>query len=378
MDKSRSLELVTANIFEGLREGLLLIGPEGAVLAINPAAERILGVSRDEFQGKSWGEIFLAYPQNDDFNQAILDIIQQRAVHAHKEVPYLRPDGKSRHLLLSTSYLADPAHPDKTLSVSVLIHDQTEIIALREEEQRLLAELKRLYQLRLMTLTRISQGVAHELRNPVMTIGGFAHRLARKLPPDEHLQMYLKNIIDSTQRLENLVARVQEFCNLPEPVLLPEEVVEVVTDAAEPFAELATRQRVKIVFENHLPPDYQHPLDRRLICRALASLIRNALEAMPEGGTLTLRTSLAPLWLIIEVIDTGPGIRSEDQPYIFNPFFSTNPAKIGMDLTIAERILWEHRGNILLENLPGQGASFGLYLPVKPSGSETAVNIPKE
>ncbi|MBW1916644.1 MAG: PAS domain S-box protein [Deltaproteobacteria bacterium] len=364
----RSLELVSKNIFEALQEGLLLIGPGGTVINLNPAAERILGIRREELQGKSWGQILLAFPQNDDFNQAILDIVQNRGVQAHKEVSYLCPDGTERQLLLITSYLENPDHHGQVLAVSVLLHDQSELYALREQERKLINELKRLYQLGLMSLTRISQGVAHELRNPVMTIGGFARRLARKLPGDEQLQSYIKYIIDSAERLEKLVQRVQEFCELPEPVLLPEEVVEVVTEAAAPFAEMAKNQGVKLIFENNLPPDYQHYLDRRLIIRALASLIRNALEAMPGGGTLTLRTGVGLHWLMIEVIDTGGGIRPEDRPFIFNPFFSTNPAKIGMDLTIAERILWEHRGNIFLENLPGQGATFGLYLPIVQPG----------
>ncbi|MFP3867813.1 MAG: two-component system sensor histidine kinase NtrB [Desulfobacteraceae bacterium] len=367
---SRSLELVSKNIFEGLQEGLLLIGPGGGIINLNPAAEAILGISRQAVQGKSWGEILLASPQNDDFNQAILDIAQNRGVRAHKEVSYLCPDGTERQLLLITSYLENPDHPGQVLAVSVLIHDQSELYALRKQERKLIDELKRLYQLRLMALTRISQGVAHELRNPVMTIGGFAHRLARKVPGDEQLQSYVKYILDGTERLEQLVQRVQEFCELPEPVLLPEEVVEVVTEAAEPFAEAAKSQGIKLIFENNLPADYQHFLDRRLITRALASLLRNALEAMPAGGTLILRTGVGLHWLMIEVIDTGGGIRPEDRPFIFNPFFSTNPAKIGMDLTIAERILWEHRGNIFLENLPGQGASFGLYLPIDQPGPE--------
>ncbi|OPX20773.1 MAG: hypothetical protein BZ151_01975 [Desulfobacca sp. 4484_104] len=370
----RSRQLVASNIFEGLQEGLLLIGPEGVIIYLNPAAERILGFARHEVQDKSWGEILLQYPQNDDFNQAILDIAQNREVRAYKEVPYLCPDGNQRHLLLITSYLEDPDHPGQVLAATVLIHDQSELCALREQERKLGEEMRRLYNLRLMTLTRISQGVAHELRNPVMTIGGFAHRLARKLPSDEQWQSYLQQILDSTKRLEKLVEKVQEFCDLPEPVFLPEEVVEVVTEAVEPFAELARSQGVRLIFENNLPLDYQHRLDRRLISRALASLMRNALEAMPHGGTLTLRTGLGNHWLMIEVIDTGGGIRSEDQPFIFNPFFSTNPAKIGMDLTIAERILWEHRGNIFLENLPGLGATFGLFLPVEtPASGNTKV-----
>lgn len=378
MNWRRSRDLITRNVFDGLSEGLMLIGPEGAILALNPAAEKILGINRDEAQGKSWGEIFLAAPQNDDFAQAILDIVQHRAVHDHKAVSFLRPDGKSRHLLLTTSYLADPTHPGQTLAITVLIHDQSEVFALQEEERRLLTELKRLYQLRLMTLSRISQGVAHELRNPVMIIGGYAHRLAKKLPPEEPFQTYLQHIVDSTQRLEKLVERVQEFCDLPEPVLLPEEIAEVVTEAAEPFADRAQSQGVKLVFENLLPPDYQHPLDRRLISRALAALIRNALDAMPEGGILTLRTSLTPPWLVIEVIDTGRGISPEDQPFIFNPFFSTNPAKIGMDLTIAERIALEHRGRIWVQSLSGQGAAFGLYLPVAHPAPEGSSGSPKK
>ena len=236
-----------------------------------------------------------------------------------------------------------------------------EKLSLTREELKVV-ENKLLQTERLAALGKLSRGVAHEVRNPVMIIGGFARRLQKRLPVNDPAQEMIAPILHELHRLEQMVAEIEAFTVLLEPDIKPQDLGRVVEQAVAASAgALAQRQ---IVSECHIPPDLPRiPLDEHLMGQALGHLIDNAMEAMPNGGRLTLTVTPEPKGLRLAVGDTGIGIPPEDLPYLFDPFFSSKPDGTGMGLTKVYQVVSDHRGEIKIKSVPGQGTEVNIWLP---------------
>jgi two-component system sensor histidine kinase HydH len=204
--------------------------------------------------------------------------------------------------------------------------------------------------------------VAHEVRNPVMIIGGFARRLQKRLPGNDPAQEMIPPILHELCRLERMVAEIEAFTVLLEPDLKPRDLARVVDQVLAARAEALVQRQ--IVLEQRFPPDLPRiPLDERLMGQALGHLIDNAMEAMPKGGQLTLTVTAEPKGLRLALRDTGIGIPPEDLPYIFDPFFSSKPDGTGMGLTKVYQVVSDHRGEIQIKSVPGQGTEVNIWLP---------------
>jgi len=236
-----------------------------------------------------------------------------------------------------------------------------EKLSLTREELKVV-ENRLLQSERLAALGKLSRGVAHEVRNPVMIIGGFTRRLQKRLPPEDPAQAMIAPIIHELGRLERMVAEIEAFTVLLEPDIKPRDLSRVIDQALAASAEdLARRQ---IVLERRIPPDLPRiPLDEHLMGQALGHLIDNATEAMPDGGRLVLEVTPEPKGLRLRLQDTGAGIPPEDLPYLFDPFFSSKPDGTGMGLTKVHQVISDHRGEIQIKSVPGQGTEVNIWLP---------------
>jgi len=219
---------------------------------------------------------------------------------------------------------------------------------------------------RLAALGKLAQGVAHEVRNPVAIIGGMAQLLEKRmLVTDPGLDL-LREIAAAASRLERMVREVEAFTRLPTPSLISTDISRVIQNALTAFAEQITSRGVSL--EVHLPADLPTiPLDAPLMIQAFHQLLENSLEAMPAGGKLSLAVGLEAKSVKITLQDTGTGIPADILPLVFDPFFSTKPHGTGMGLTIAHRIISEHRGEVRLCSTPGGGATVDLWLPRWPA-----------
>jgi signal transduction histidine kinase len=214
---------------------------------------------------------------------------------------------------------------------------------------------------RLAALGKLSQGVAHEVRNPVMVIGGFAHRLQKKMAADDSGQEMVGAILKEASQLEVMVREIEALAALPEPRLKPDNLSEVLETVLEAKAALLPPE---IHLQRSLPTERAEVLlDRELITLALQLLIDNAAEAMPRGGDLLVQLTLEAKWARLTVSDSGVGIAAEQMPYLFDPFFSTYPDRIGIGLTKVHRIVSDHQGEIKISSEPGQGTKVQIILP---------------
>ena len=236
-----------------------------------------------------------------------------------------------------------------------------EKLDLTKEELQMVEE-KLLQSQRLAALGKLSQGVAHEVRNPVMIIGGFARRLQKRLPEHDPAREMIAPILHEVHRLEQMVAEIEAFTVLLEPDLKRRDLGEVIDRVLAQAAPDLTQRRiaVKRLIPAHLP---RIPLDENLMGQALQHLIDNAMDAMADGGQLTLAVTPEAKGLGLKLQDTGAGIPPEDMPYIFDPFFSSKPHGTGMGLTKVHQVISDHRGEIEITSVPGHGTDVTIRLP---------------
>ena len=216
---------------------------------------------------------------------------------------------------------------------------------------------------RLMAMGHLVQGVAHEIRNPIMTIGGFAQRLKKELKEDQGLQKYVDAILEEAIRLEKLVKQVREFMNVQSANLTMDKIPPVVDEVVKILKPLAKRQKVKIVEEI----DGDTPLikmDSAQMVTALSNVVENALEAMSGGGTLTLGINRQNNNVLITVRDTGCGIPAEQLDAIYDPFVTSKTRGAGLGLTMVHQIIMNHQGEIKISSQPEHGTIVLLRLPV--------------
>jgi signal transduction histidine kinase len=245
-----------------------------------------------------------------------------------------------------------------------------------------------LQQERLAALGEMAAHVVHEIRNPLVSIGGFARRLARQLSGREPEGHYAQIVAREVDRLERIIHDVQGMSRQLQLALEETDLHELLQDSLVLFGEKIALQGVELRLDlTQRAPIL--PLDPVQVKQAILNLLANALEAMAGGGILTLRTEHAKWpdglrlkspgesheadarpsddsgeeWVELSVSDTGGGIPPEILDEVFNPFFTTKEAGTGLGLSLVRRIVRAHGGRVGVENRPGHGVTFRLWLP---------------
>jgi signal transduction histidine kinase len=216
---------------------------------------------------------------------------------------------------------------------------------------------------RLVAMGHLVQGVAHEIRNPVMTIGGFAQRIKRELSNNHKLTNYVNIIIDETARLEHLVTQVREFAGVQAANLTLEKVKYPVRETLKRFVPLAQKLGVKIetVIDQDLPPT---KLDSAQMVIALSNVLENALESMPNGGTLTVKAENDDNYIAIKIEDTGCGIAPDQLDAIYDPFVTSKTRGAGLGLTMVHQVVMNHHGEINMSSELNRGTRVTIRLPI--------------
>jgi two-component system sensor histidine kinase HydH len=217
---------------------------------------------------------------------------------------------------------------------------------------------------RLAAMGNLVQGVAHEIRNPVMTIGGFSQRIKKELGSNEKIGKYVDIIIDETNRLENLVRRIREFAEVQVCLLTLERPDTLLLEALKQAKDIAKGQGVKVVTEipSELP---KMRIDANQLLTALNNLLENALEAMPAGGTLTVKANVTSDHLLIVVEDTGCGIPKEKLAAVYDPFVTSKTKGAGLGLTLVHQVVMNHHGEIQLSSEVNRGTVVTIRLPLE-------------
>ena len=288
-----------------------------------------------------------------------------------------RPDGKKFDLLLSAGPLCDSQQG--LLGCLFTINDISERKrtedALRQSEEKLLKQAQELEQQliasgRLVSLGEITASMAHEFNNPLGIVMGFTQDLLSETDPSNPHHRSLTIIDEETRRCQKIIQDLLQFARPKSTDLCPTDVKQVLEKTLGLVANHLYKKKIEAVTqsEEHLPKIYADPQELEQV---LVNLYLNAIDAMPDGGSLTIGAKLSqgapgiPQEVAIKVSDTGFGISPEDLPKIFQPFFTARKKSgLGLGLPICDRIIKNHGGTIKVESQPGQGTTFEIYLPV--------------
>jgi signal transduction histidine kinase len=221
---------------------------------------------------------------------------------------------------------------------------------------------------KLSALGRLTADVAHEIRNPLTSIGGFARRLNKKLLQGSREKEYSDIVVSEVDRLERILRDVLSFSRETKFNMEYQEINGAVRESFQTFSGICKEQSIEI--EERL--DLSLPeilIDRDQVKQAVNNLISNAIDVMSSGGKLTVATYMEEIhevdYIVVEVNDSGPGLPVEALSMIFEPFYTTKEigAGTGLGLSICKKIIDEHNGLIFVDSEVGQGTSFKMFFP---------------
>ena len=266
--------------------------------------------------------------------------------------------------------------------VEVAGHDEVSQLAdsFNRMTSELLTQKERLVQAeRVAAWRELARRLAHELKNPLFPLQLTVENLvrARMQSPEQFDEVFRESsrtLLAEISNLKAIIGRFSEFSKMPHPQLQPVQVNEVLQGVAQLFqAQLQAPGRAPIISKLELDASLAPiPVDPDLLHRAISNLVLNAMDAMPNGGTLALRTRRDDGKAIIEVADTGSGLTPEECERIFTPYYTSKQHGTGLGLAIVQSVVSDHGGRISVRSEPGQGTTFVIELPANADSLQRA------
>ena len=225
---------------------------------------------------------------------------------------------------------------------------------------------------KLDALEMLVEGIAHEVRNPIVAIGGFARRIRERLPDDDVLLTYADHITREVERLEGMVNEIIKLKTIVVDTGRRIDVRETLRDVLTNFSADFDEKHIEVetVFSNQIPLVRG---DSRHLGTAFSHLVANALDAMESGGHLTVSVECSEDQLLISFVDTGKGVDAQTLPIIVRPFYTSKMTGAGMGLTMVNHIAVLHGGSLDLASTAGQGTRATIVLPVKTVHAQAVV-----
>jgi len=248
--------------------------------------------------------------------------------------------------------------------LSILLHDeQGWILTVEDLTERTAMRERMSHMTRLASLGRLSAGLAHEIRNPLTGVSLLLDELHDRLLNQPEDQQLIRRSLQEIERLEGLVDELLNFVSLPPSSLKPGDLTEVLNDSLFLIEKQCKKSNVQLVREI-CPSLPQVLMNAGKLKQVFINLYTNALDAMADNGTLTVRAAVVDGEVQVDVCDTGTGIDKEQKSLIFEPFFTGKREGTGLGLAISHSIVTNHGGRIEVESTPGKGSCFMLWLPV--------------
>ncbi|UCG62030.1 MAG: PAS domain S-box protein [Candidatus Zixiibacteriota bacterium] len=349
-DKADRLELFNEYLLRSMSSGIIIFDASGRVLSVNRAAGQIIGVDAERCIGQRYDEL-------PGFDAGVFETVRMMldtdANQSYQEHKVRTTDGKELNLGVTVSSIHD--YTSNRVGVSILINDLTEISNLRSEIEG---------RNRLAALGEMASGLAHQLRNSIGAMAGYAHLVKKRMVKSELETDSIVALEDETREAERLVDRFLSFARPFQFRAETTNVLELVKDVLETFRVRPENKHIRLQVENNLGENMSAKIDGLLVKQALANIIENAINAYDGSpGRIIVRLSVASGMFEIQIQDYGCGIDEEDRGKIFTPFFSSRPSGTGLGLPLAKKIIDLHQGRLTVDSKLGEGAMFTIYLP---------------
>jgi len=341
-----------------MREAIIVADLEGKILFTSPTVEKMTGFTSDELKNEALSTIFT--PEDLTYLYPNLLHLARTNKSFKGEIMLMRQNEVHFFAFVTFQPFFDPEHNKSRIIVFIQdIHDK-----------------KRLQNVLEITcfedLVKIANGVAHELRNPLVGIGGFVRRLYETCDITGDQRKYYDHTIRNLKKIENLVKKVEFLSRLPVPKFTKESIRGLIEKATKPYLQQFEDRKIKLTINLK---EVFFPLASDLIVKAFSILIENALDALSDGQRIWIQGDTENNVCKILVSDTGAGISPDDLPFVFHPFFSTKADGAGIDLTIVKRIMHSHGGNIDVNSKRGEGTTFVLLFPLERRRSIRICNL---
>ena len=349
-------------IMANLQDGLILFTRDSKAILVSAAVENFLGVSRELMLGHNVDEFFL---KDTALGRTVLDSFASHTPIAQREVE--TEDGS--RVMVSLDFIEEGG---ERIGALLTLRDA-------ESVRRIESEIELSH--RLAAIGRLASGVGHEVKNPINAIVVHLELLRQKLQQaDPATRRHMDVIGSEIHRLDRVVQMLVDFTRPVELRLTELDVRKLVDDVTQLASPDAARQGVSI--ERQFPAE---PLlaraDSDLLKQALLNVVLNGVQAMPQGGTLSIRASKEDDEIMVEVRDQGSGIPAEIRDKIYDLYFTTKKTGTGIGLAMTYKVMQLHHGSVDFESADGRGTSFRLRLPslgAVTDSREFAVPVPKK
>ncbi len=355
--------VILKGAIENTNEAFVTIDRNHIVLIFNKAAEEMFGYSREEVIGKNL-KIILSPDCAPDHQRAVERYIhtgEAKVIGHETEFMITRKDGIRFPVTISFSVSTIGGNHYFT----GIVRDQRETKALQDRINQ--AE-------RLAMVGQLVAEISHEIRNPLMLIGGFARQIMTNTQGEADLRK-LRIICQEVSRLENLLTELRELYRPTRLSLSRFDLNELLTELTSLVTEDCRSRDIDLVLNTH-PDSLVIEGDKDKVKQVLLNLVKNAFEAVETGGRVHVESRNTDDGVHVLVEDTGTGIPTDVLEHIFDPFFTTKKHGTGLGLSVSKRIIEDHGGRVSVSSMEGEGTHIEILLPKSPSGPAPATEAP--
>lgn len=351
------------NIFSSLIDGVIVISRKLEILRGNPAVEEMFRESQDSFKGKPIDGFFPRQP-------AVIEKMEKvfSAGVSYRDLECLGFRKSNRTTFPVSITIAPVSDAENKIQSAVLLVKDMSLLKELQETSRQMD--------RMASLGVLAMGMAHEIKNPLVSIGGSAQLLRKELSsPDQ--RKYLEIVISEANRINRMVDRMLDFTRPRKLSVQETNIHKILEDilVLEKKSLEKKKGRFAQIYDPSLP---SIDADEDQLKQVFINLIQNAVEVTPEGGEIRLVTRIntdhpvkveqkqnTRLSIVVEIADSGPGIPEENLAKLFTPFFTTKPKGNGLGLALSLKIVEDHQGKIKVISGKNSGTTMQVFLPIQ-------------
>jgi PAS domain S-box-containing protein len=336
-------------VLDHISEGVITVNNDGIINGFNSGAEQMTGYKTEDVMGKSYDEIFIK--GRTMFTKLTLTLNTNKEYKDYKRK--IETEYGIVFMLVSTKILRDG--DGRKIGAMAIYKDITKIERLEEQIRQ---------SDKLAVVGELAAGTAHEIRNPLTSIRGFVQLLLNDFPEGAHQRQYIELILSEITRINNIIKEMLLLAKPSDPKLEKVDFSRITNETISLIGAEAVMHGVEIktFYEEIIPNLF---IDPSQIKQVLINIMRNAIQAMPQGGILEVHLKKVNGSIEIDIVDSGIGIPKDYLERIFDPFFTTKADGTGLGLPVSYRIMQNHDGQMKIYSESNKGTTVKLCFPIR-------------